>query len=76
MLGDWDKQLRQMPLAETYRRRQRRIEADRCFEGARNALEKRPPAVEQAKFLFERAREGYADLVGHFCLYSRSLLLL
>ena len=62
VLSDWDQQLLQMPLADKYRRRQRRIEADRCYEGARNALEKRPPAVEQAKFLFERAREGYADL--------------
>jgi len=62
VVKDWDEQVRDMPMNDLMKRRQRRIEADRCYEGARNALEKRPPALEQAKFLFERAREAFADL--------------
>ena len=62
VIGRWDKDVNARPMTEQHRRRQRRIEADRCYDGARTALERRPPQVEQAKFLFESARVAYADL--------------
>ena len=58
MVDDWDKMNAKSGVSK--RTAQSRIEGERCIEGAWNALKRPIPAVEQAKFLFERAREAFA----------------
>jgi len=58
MVDDWDKKNAKSGVSK--RTAQSRIEGERCIEGAWNALKRPIPAVEQAKFLFERAREAFA----------------
>jgi len=60
MIRHWDEMMESS--VTSHRIRQIRMEADRCFEGVRNALKMRPVALEQAKFLFLRARESYATV--------------
>ncbi len=55
--ASWDAMMTAQTAKEKQRREQRRLEAERCYLGAVSAVGASPPAVEQAKFLFDRARE-------------------
>ncbi|EKX37508.1 hypothetical protein GUITHDRAFT_116317 [Guillardia theta CCMP2712] len=57
---DWEKTMNDISEVRMLRMKQRKIEGERCFEGAKAAIRQHPPAVEQARFLFERARDAFA----------------
>ena len=57
---DWEKIMKDVSEVRMLRMKQRKIEGERCFEGAKAAIRQHPPAVEQARFLFERARDAFA----------------
>ena len=59
VLAAWDGMVASPP-KDRMRLRQRRLEAERSFHAARAAVDKDPPAVEQARFLFATARDAFA----------------
>lgn len=61
VLAAWDGMVASPP-KDRMRLRQRRLEAERSFHAARAAVDKDPPAVEQARFLFATARDAFASL--------------
>eukprot|EP00960_Hanusia_phi_P072376 767775-Hanusia_phi.AAC.2 len=57
---DWEEMMGQLSEVRSLKVKQRKLEGEKCFEGAKAAIRQSPPALQQARFLFERARDSFA----------------